>query len=80
MLIRNINTKVVHEVPEGTRYPSQFFERVTKEQLETEKAQELATESDTKRTKKAKTAKRSSGKKKPARKTTRGKKTTRAKK
>lgn len=38
MLIRNIHTKTVHEVAEGTLYPKSLFEVVTREQLEAEKS------------------------------------------
>lgn len=40
MLIRNIKTGKIHEVADGTKFPAQFFEVVTKDALTAEKAPE----------------------------------------
>lgn len=37
MIIRNKESHAIHIVAEGTRYPAQYFEEVTEEQLKAEK-------------------------------------------
>lgn len=73
MLIRNIKSRSVHQVAEGTKFPEFAFEIVTQEQLDAEKnelihksAEKRPQETPAKPAVKKKTTKSSSSKKKPA--------------